>query len=167
MDDSTSISGSGTRGATSPLALAASDLVRAARHGILSTLMPEDGYPYGSLVEILPTAEGELVLFLSQLAEHRRFLTADPRASVVIAPHIHDPRAMAQPRVTLVGRAEPVADGTAYADAYVRLHPTAASYINFPDFGFYCLHVERVRYIAGFGQMGWIKGEAYRAAFAG
>jgi putative heme iron utilization protein len=149
----------------SPLALGARDLVRAARHGVLSTLMPEEGYPYGSLVEILPLADGDLVLFLSQLAEHRHYLTADPRASVVIAPHIQEPRAMAQPRVTLVGRAEPIEDRDKYAEAYVRLHPTAASYINFPDFGFYRLRVDRVRYIAGFGQMGWIKSETYRAAF--
>ena len=72
---------------------------------------------------------------------------------------------MAQPRVTLIGRAEPVEDREQYAQAYVRLHPTAASYINFPDFGFFRLRVERVRYIAGFGQMGWIASETYRGAF--
>lgn len=151
----------------SPLAPAARDLVQGARHGVLSTLIPEEGYPYGSMVEILPLPDGDLALFLSQLAEHRRYLTADPRASVVIAPHIQEPRAMAQPRVTLVGRAEPVEDRARYAEAYVRLHPTAAGYINFPDFGFYRLRVERVRYIAGFGQMGWINSEAYRAVFGG
>jgi heme iron utilization protein len=151
-------------GLESPLALAARDLVRAARHGVLSTLIPDEGYPYGSLVEILPLPDGDLVLFLSQLAEHRRFLNVDSRASVLIAPHIHDPRAMAQPRVTLVGRAEPAEDRAPFAEAYVRLHPTAASYINFPDFGFYRFHVDRVRYIAGFGQMGWIASEAYRSA---
>lgn len=149
------------------LALGARDLVKAARHGVLSTLMPDEGYPYGSLVEILPLADGDLVLFLSQLAEHRRFLSIDPRASVVIAPHIQAPRAMAQPRVTLIGRAEPVEDRAAFAEAYVRLHPTAATYINFPDFGFYRLRVDRVRYIAGFGQLGWVPSDAYRAAFGG
>ncbi len=155
----------GPHAGVQPLALGARDLVKTARHGVLSTLMPDEGYPYGSLVEILPLADGDLVLFLSQLAEHRRFLTADSRASVVIAPHIQDPRAMAQPRVTLVGRAEAVEDRAAYAQAYVRLHPAAASYINFPDFGFYRLHVDRVRYIAGFGQLGWLTSEDYRAAF--
>jgi heme iron utilization protein len=149
----------------SPLALAARDLVRAARHGILSTLMPDEGYPYGSLVEILPLPDGDVVLFLSQLAEHRHYLAADPRASIVIAPHIQEPRAMAQPRVTLIGRAAPVEDRSAYAEAYVRLHPMAAGYINFPDFGFFRLRVDRVRYIAGFGQMGWVKSETYRGAF--
>ena len=49
----------------------------------------------------------------------------------------------------------------------MRLHPTAASYINFPDFGFYRLRVDRVRYIAGFGQMGWINRETHREAFSG
>ncbi len=157
---------SGSHGGVQLLALGARDLVRTARHGVLSTLMPDEGYPYGSLVEILPLADGDLVLFLSQLAEHRRFLSADPRASVVIAPHIQEPRAMAQPRVTLVGRAEAVEDRAKYAEAYVRLHPAAASYINFPDFGFYRLSVDRVRYIAGFGQLGWIQNEDYRAAFS-
>lgn len=147
--------GSGNK--ASPLAVAARDLVQVARHGVLSTLMPDDGFPYGSLVEVLPLPDGDVVLFLSQLAEHRRFLTLDQRASVTIVPHIHDPAAMAQPRVTLVGRAEPVEDRAAFAGAYVRLHPSAAGYIDFPDFGFYRLRVERVRYIAGFGQMGWIK----------
>ena len=46
------------------------------------------------------------------------------------------------------------------------IEESARGYIHFPDFHFYRLHVERVRYIAGFGQMGWIKGEAYRDAFA-
>lgn len=150
-----------------PLALGARDLVQAARHGVLSTLMSDEGFPYGSLVEVLPLPDGDLVLFLSQLAEHRHYLSADARASVVIAPHIHEPRAMAQPRVTLIGRAEPVADREIYAQAYVRLHPTAASYINFPDFGFYRLRVERVRFIAGFGQLGWVAHEDYRQAFGG
>lgn len=155
----------GAGGNVSPLALAARDLVQDARHGVLSTLMPDGGYPYGSLVEVLPLPDGDLVLLLSQLAEHRRFLTLDPRASIVIAPHMHDPRAMAQPRVTLIGRAEPVEDRNEFAETYVRQHPTAAGYIDFPDFGFYRLRVDRVRYIAGFGQMGWINSEAYRSAF--
>ena len=148
------------------LAEAARALVKDARRGVLCTLIPEGGFPYGSLVEILPLPDGDVVLFLSRLAEHQHFLQADPRASVVVAPAINDPHALAKPRVTLVGRAEVVEDRTEFADTYAALHPDARGYINFPDFQFYRLHVERIRYIAGFGQMGWIKGEAYRAADA-
>jgi putative heme iron utilization protein len=146
------------------LAEAARALVRVATRGVLCTLIPEGGFPYGSLTEILPLPDGDVVLFLSRLAEHQHYLTADPRASIVIAPAINDAHALAKPRVTLVGRAEVVEDRAAFAEAYIALHPDARGYIDFPDFQFYRLRVERVRYIAGFGQMGSIKGDAYRAA---
>ncbi len=146
------------------LAEAARALVRVAKRGVLCTLIPEGGFPYGSLTEILPLPDGDVVLFLSRLAEHQHYLTADSRASIVIAPAINDAHALAKPRVTLVGRAEVVEDRAAFAEAYAALHPDARGYIDFPDFQFHRLRVERVRYIAGFGQMGWIRGDAYRAA---
>jgi heme iron utilization protein len=149
------------------LAESARELVRGSAHGVLATLIPEGGYPYASLVEFLPTHDGDVVLFLSRLAEHQHYLAADPRASVLIAPSLGEEHALARPRVTLVGRVELVEDRTAFSDAYAALHPDARGYINFPDFQFYRLRVERVRYIAGFGQMGWIKGERYRKATTG
>ncbi len=145
------------------LAATARRLVGQARRGILCTLISEDGYPYGSLVDLLPLPDGDVAMFLSRLAEHQHYLEADSRASVVIAPHMFDEHALAKPRVTLVGRAERVGDRTALSQAYVELHPDAAAYIDFPDFQFYRLRVERVRLIAGFGQMGWISGATYRA----
>lgn len=148
----------------SALAVDARALVRDARRGVLCTLIPEDGIPYGSLVELLPLPDGDIVLFLSLLAEHQHFLAADPRASILIAPHMNDEHAMAKPRVTLVGRVEVIEDRASVAAAYVERHPGSAGYINFPDFQFYRLRVARARYIAGFGQMGWIKGGAYREA---
>ncbi len=153
----------GHGGRAPSLAAAARALVREARLGVLCTLTPNDGFPYGSQVELLPLPEGDIVLFLSRLAEHQRHLAADPRASVLLAPHIFEEHAMAKPRVTLVGQVEPIEDRASVANAYVERHPDAASYVNFPDFQFYRLRVERARYIAGFGQMGWIRGDAYRA----
>lgn len=149
-----------------PLAVAAKELALGARRGILATLTAEDGFPYGSLVEFAVLPDGDIVLLLSRLAEHQHYLERDGRASLVIAPSLLEENAMAKPRVTLVGRAEPVTDRGRYAEIYVQAHPGAARYLGFADFQFYRLHVERVRYIAGFGQMGWIKGEAYRDAFA-
>jgi putative heme iron utilization protein len=146
------------------LAEAARALVRDAKHGILCTLIPEGGFPYGSLAEVLPLPDGDVVLFLSRLAGHQHYLSADPRASIVIAPAINDAHALARPRVSLVGRVEVMEDRAAFAEAYAALHPDARAYIDFPDFQFYRLRVEQVRYIAGFGQMGWIRGNTYRAA---
>lgn len=139
-------------------------LVAECRRGVLSTLIEGDGFPYGSLVDLLPLADGDLAMFLSALAEHRRYLEADGRASVLVAPSIMEPHALALPRVTLVGRAQPVEDRESLAARYVERHPAAEMYIGFPDFKFFRLRVARARYIAGFGEMGWIRGGDYRAA---
>ena len=82
------------------LAEAARVLVKDAKRGILCTLIPEGGFPYGSLTEILPLPDGDIVLFLSRLAEHQHFLAADPRASIVVVPAIDDADALLKPRVT-------------------------------------------------------------------
>jgi heme iron utilization protein len=156
----------GASGRLSSLANAAREIVRASTHGALATLTTEGGFPYASLVELMPTEDGDVVMFLSRLAEHQHYLAVDSRASVLIAPAMGAEHALARERVTLVGHAELVEDRMAFADAYAALHPDARGYINFPDFQFYHLRVERVRYIAGFGQMGWIEGDTYRAAGA-
>ncbi|MCB9421434.1 MAG: pyridoxamine 5'-phosphate oxidase family protein [Ardenticatenaceae bacterium] len=148
------------QGATS-LSEEARQLVAANQRGVLGTLLPKDGYPYASMVEYAPLPNGDVILFLSQLAEHQKYLTADSRVSLLIAPDIMAENALAQPRVSLVGRAELAEDRQAMAEIYLQYHPGARQYINFGDFQFYRLRVEKVRYIAGFGRMGWIPDGRY------
>jgi len=142
------------------LAIEARELIAASTQGILCTLLPGNGEPYGSLVEVLPLSGGDVVMFLSALAEHRKNLEADPRASVLLAPALGAPDALTRPRVTVVGRAERVGDRGAHRDAYLARHSASAAFIDFPDFAFYRLRVERARYIAGFGRMGWVRRDA-------
>ncbi len=146
------------------LASAAWALVRESRRGMLATLMKGSGFPYGSLVDLLPREDGDVVLFFSSLAEHQHYLSRDPRTSVLIAPYLFEENALAKPRVTLVGRTEPEPDRSALIQPYLAAHPAAGHYIELPDFKFYRLQVEKVRYIAGFGEMGWIDGADYRLA---
>ncbi len=148
---------------TPSLAERARSLVTASERGVLATLLSDGGFPYASLVDLLPLESGDVTMLLSALAEHRRYLEADPRASVLVAPSVMEPNALALPRVTLVGRVEPVDDRRTLAALYVQRHPEAQMYIDFPDFAFFRLHVARARYIAGFGEMGWIDGEEYRS----
>ena len=143
-------------GGRAALAGEALELIAASPRGVLCTLLPEGGEPYGSLVDILPLAGGDLVLFLSGLAEHRKNLDADPRGSLLIGPAIGSPDALTQPRATVVGSAERVRDRAEFRDLYLAAHPASAAFIDFPDFAFYRLRADRVRYIAGFGRMGWI-----------
>jgi len=141
----------------------ARQLVAENRRGVLGTVLSNGGYPYASMVDYAPLPDGDVVMFLSQLAEHQKNLTADSRASLLIAPNIMAEDALAQPRANLVGKVKLVANRDAMAGIYLQFHPSAQQYINFGDFQFYQLHVERARYIAGFGRMGWITDNRYHA----
>lgn len=151
-------------GGSVALAQEALDLIAGSPRGVLCTLLPGGGEPYGSLVDILPLPDGDAVLFLSGLAEHRKNLDADPRGSLLIGPAIGSPDALTQPRATIVGTAERVEDRAEFRDLYLAAHPASAAFIEFPDFAFYRLRAEKVRYIAGFGRMGWIPKDALAAS---
>lgn len=111
------------------------------------------------------------MILVSRLAEHTRNLQADPRAGFLVA-QTHGEDVLSAPRMTLIGRFEPSDpadpadpsdpshDGadSALARRYLRYHPDAARYVALGDFTFWTMHVERLRYIGGFGAMGWLDG---------
>src|SRR3990170_6772338 len=84
-------------------------LVAQASTGTLCSLAIEpEGYPYGSFVTVAFDS-GNPVFLISQLAEHTRNLTRDPRASLLIAEsRCADP--LANGRVTILGRCTPSDD---------------------------------------------------------
>ncbi|MES1987961.1 MAG: DUF2470 domain-containing protein, partial [Pseudomonadota bacterium] len=47
---------------------------------------------------------------------------------------------------------------------YLRYMPQAAGYFDMHDFSFYRIEIAQARYIAGFGKMGWISGDAMQPA---
>lgn len=128
------------------------ELLAAESSGVLSTLSARHGgYPFGSLTPYALTEQSEPILLLSQLAEHTRNLQADARASLFV--QAGDTQADA--RVTLLGRIE-AKDVADLKQRYVARHPEAESYFAMADFGLYVLKVEHVRFVAGFGEMGWL-----------
>jgi hypothetical protein len=150
-------------GGRAALAGEALELIAASPRGVLCTLLPGGGEPYGSLVDILPLPDGDAVMFLSGLAEHRKNLDADSRGSLLLGPAVGSADALTLARATLVGRAERVEDRAEFRDRYLEAHPGSVAFIDFPDFAFYRLRAERVRYIAGFGRMGWIPKDSLAA----
>lgn len=114
----------------------------------LSTLL--DGAPFGSLVPFALHDDAPL-LFLSDLAVHTKCLLADPRCSLLV----HDPAAndpQTSWRVTLLGRAAQD-ERPAAKDAFLARHPKTQA---LPGFAIWRIDVEKTRFIAGFGRMGWI-----------
>lgn len=140
-------------------------LVHMQRVGALATVLRDDGAPFGSLAPYGIDDAGQPILLLSRLAVHTRNLAAETRASLLVAA-TGAGEALAAPRVTLVGRVAPVpeAEHTARRDDYLARHPAARQWVDFGDFTFQRLAVDRVYWVAGFGAMGWVDGAAYRAA---
>jgi putative heme iron utilization protein len=133
----------------------------------LSTLAIDPaGHPFGSVAPYALLGDGTPVVFISALAEHTRNLTADPRASLLIATSNTFGDPMDAGRVTLLGTASKLADhDVAVAkEHYLSRHPRARAYINYGDFSFWTLRVEAVRWVGGFGRMAWCDPDHYRAA---
>lgn len=140
-------------------------LLQRERHGVLSTLHHQfAATPFGSLAPYALTAEYEPVFLFSQIAEHTKNLAAQPRASLLVQDAAHGGNPLAHARVTLLGTAEAPggAERAALLAAYLARFPEAASYASAHDFHPFVLRVERVRWIAGFGAMGWFDQTQWR-----
>lgn len=138
-------------------------LLRRASQGALATLSAElDGWPFASAVNVAALADGSPVFLISRLAEHTRNLTADARASLLLV----DPFAPAEgaPRLTVIGRAEPLTLSAAEKVRCLRLRAAAEQYLQLGDFAFWRIRPERLRVIGGFAAAGWVSGEVYLGA---
>lgn len=142
---------------TSPTA---SEFLRAQRYGVLSTHSRSvPGYPFGSITPYVLGAAGEPVIYISTLAEHTKNVAADPRVSLTV----FDPTDAADPqagaRLTVLADAYALTGEAAAAAGarYYRYFPAARAYADTHDFGFYALRAVRLRFIGGFGKIGWIE----------
>ncbi len=123
-----------------------------AKTGTLSVIDFETGGPFGALVNVA-TDLNDIPLFLfSTLARHTKCLVADRRASLMVSelPNEGDP--LVGFRATIVGHAEQLR-GEHLRSRYLAKHAYAETYIDFGDFGFWCLKPERVFVVGGFGRI--------------
>lgn len=140
-------------------------LVASATRGALCTLAVDPpGHPFASVAPYGLLPDGSPILFMSSMAEHTRNLDNDPRASLLITEGDGGSDPLAVDRVTLLGRVDVVEDNNAITDAraaYLAANPDATGYIDFGDFSFRRLLVERVRWVGGFGRMSWGDADDY------
>lgn len=138
-------------------------LLHAASSAALAThALDAPGYPFASALPFMPDAVHRPVFLASRLAEHAKNLAADARASLLITNEVQ-PVAHAA-RLTLIGDVQRIAAEPLLVQRYLRYQPDAETYLALADFDFYLLCPRRARYIAGFGQMGWLDGTQWQAA---
>ncbi|MDJ0656967.1 MAG: pyridoxamine 5'-phosphate oxidase family protein [Xanthomonadales bacterium] len=142
----------------------AKTLVHYHYHGVISTLATDGGYPYGSVIDYLPLSQGDVVVLLHEKAEHYRYLSANPKASLLVNAHLAEHEALHIPRVTLLGEARAIEDGQELVRDYLVRHPDAEPYISLDGLHFFQLDVSGARYIAGSGRAVWLDATDYRAA---
>jgi hypothetical protein len=136
-------------------------LLHRVSEGTLATHSREPrGFPYPTALPFAPTARHVPMLLISHLAEHTRNLHADARAGFLVA-HAADGGVLEGQRLTMLGSFAPAApeESGELARRYLRYHPNAARYLELGDFSFWVMSLERMRYIGGFGAMGWLAGE--------
>ena len=143
-------------------ALAARQLLRAHRYGALSTLSKKfDGHPFGSITPYLVDHDGSLLILISALAEHTKNIQNDPRVSL-ITHNQEDSHIQTQGRITLVGSAALEPQRELAGKRYLRYFPEAQTYYDMPDFQFYRIVPQALRYIGGFGDIHWVKADRYQ-----
>ncbi|MBC8515595.1 pyridoxamine 5'-phosphate oxidase family protein [bacterium] len=131
-------------------------LIRSKTEGALSTIMSDDGFPYGSVIPFALSPFGSPLFFTASLAIHHKNMLKTPRASLLIAQGEGGDVQM-EGRISLMGSVKPVSDD-ATLERYFRYFPVHRSYLKVHPFQLWSLDIERARFIAGFGDIHWIEG---------
>jgi heme iron utilization protein len=129
------------------------------KHGVLST-NDAHGFPYSSLVDIAALENGNILMLLSDLAEHTQNAKRDSKVSLFIAEDWTSEQKLSKARVNFFGTLSKI-DKAAHQRTYIATQPKAEMYFSFADFHMFELWVERIYVIAGFGKMGWVTKESY------
>ena len=126
--------------------------------GVLSThSVSEPGYPFGSITPYIVTEDGDLAIYISELAEHTRNIRQNNKVSLTIyqQPDQHNPGSGS--RITCLADALLATDQAVLQQQYAQQIPDAELTLSLPGFEFYRLHPKRIRLIAGFGQIKWLE----------
>lgn len=133
----------------------AKDLVERNRYAALGVKEAETGIPLVSRIAVCWTPDTGLFFSASDLSVHSASLRVDSACSLLLGePGKGD--GLAHPRITLIGSAARLPNDTenreALRRAFLATHPKAELYIDFADFGFYPIVVERALLNGGFGK---------------
>ncbi|KAI3430593.1 hypothetical protein D9Q98_005186 [Chlorella vulgaris] len=142
-------------------------LVAGGSFGVLATQARGDlaGFPSGSVVEFAADEQGRPIFAFSTMSPHTADIKKEPRCSFTV---MADPfKGIADGRITLMGRAAPIADEAEKAAAkavYMAKHPNSF-WVEFGDFALFRMNeVVAARLVAGFARAGTITSEEYAAA---
>ena len=115
------------------------------------------------MVGFAPDEEGRPIFIFSGMSTHTQDILVDPRCSVTIASK--EFKGAADGRVNLMGQCKliPPEEHEAAKEVYLKKHP-GAFWVEFGDFNWFRLDVEKIRFVGGFARAGSVTPEEYMAA---
>lgn len=122
-----------------------------------------EGYPNGSVVGFAPDEDGNPIFIFSGMSSHTQDILNDPRCSLTVAAKGF--KGAADGRVNLMGTVSLVEKGKRddMKALYLKKHP-GAFWVDFGDFNWFKMKIERVNFVGGFARAGSITPEEYREA---
>jgi len=116
------------------------------------------GYPLGSVVPYDIDSSMRFFIYISFIAEHYRNLCANQRACMLIchSSGVEDPQQYARASALVNFAVVPDDQRRDVEARYIERFPTAVNYELAHNFTFMCGSIERIRWIGGFGEIGWI-----------
>merc|ERR1712151_1429138 len=136
-------------------------------YAVMSTNSKSDpGYASGSVVGFVPDDEDGCPLFLfSGMSSHTQDILVNPKCSVTVASK--EFKGAADGRVNLMGTCNLLKGEERIARArelYLAKHPNSAIWIDFGDFNWFKLDVEKIRFVGGFARAGPVEAAEYKKA---
>lgn len=133
----------------------AKKLIEETKYAALGVLEPDTGVPLVSRIAAAWSPEAGLFFCASDLSVHSKCILENATCSLMLGePGKGD--GLAYPRMTIIGQAERMANSADHRPAlrrtFLSVHPKAELYVDFADFGFYPVFVERVLLNGGFGK---------------
>jgi putative heme iron utilization protein len=136
-------------------------------HGfaVISTHSKSDpDYPSGSVVGFAPDEQGRPLFIFSGMSTHTQDILSDKHCSLTVAAKGF--KGAADGRVNLMGRASLIKDKQEQElakEIYLKKHP-GAFWVNFGDFNWFRMEVDKVRFVGGFARAGSVTDEEYATA---
>ena len=128
--------------------------------GVLSThSLSHPGYPFGSVVPYVISAQGQIAIFISELAEHSKNIVADNKVALTISDISSNDDPGAGARVTCLAKAILSNQQHTLRLGYQQQFRDADMILQLGGFQFFELELTRVRLIGGFGDIQWLDPE--------
>lgn len=120
------------------------------------------GFPFVSAAPYALIKNGNCVFLFSSLSTHSKNLRSNDKVSLLVTGSEGD---LSDARLTLQGHLRPIADkqSNEAKTKYLVVHPAASQWADFGDFSMMELSPIACYFVGGFGKMGWLKSDQWKA----